>query len=92
MKKYLKNVEMEYIALDDAETVIHDTETGNIHYVDQISTVILQQLESPIALNDLFAMLLEMFDGNENEIKNDTAEFIKEMVQKKIVLEVSCED
>lgn len=92
MKKYLKNVEMEYIVLDDAETVIHDTETGNIHYVDQISTVILQQLESPIALNDLFAILLEMFDGNENEIKNDTAEFIKEMVQKKIVLEVSCED
>ena len=92
MKKYLKNVEMEYIVLDDAETVIHDTETGNIHYVDQISTVILQQLESPTALNDLFAILLEMFDGNENEIKNDTAEFIKEMVQKKIVLEVSCED
>ena len=88
----VKNVEMEYIVLDDAETVIHDTETGNIHYVDQISTVILQQLESPIALNDLFAILLEMFDGNENEIKNDTAEFIKEMVQKKIVLEVSCED
>lgn len=92
MKKYLKNVEMEYIVLDDAETVIHDTVTGNIHYIDQISTIILQQLESPIGLNDLFAILLEMFDGNEKEIKNDTAEFIKEMVQKKIVLEVSCED
>ena len=44
MKKYLKNVEMEYIVLDDAETVIHDMETGNIHYVDQISTVILPDL------------------------------------------------
>ena len=87
MKKYVKNDKMDYIALDEEETVIHDTESGSIHYIDQISTIILQQMETPITFDALIAALLEMFEGDENEIRNDTTEFLQELLQKNIILE-----
>ncbi len=92
MKKYIKNQNMEYIELDETETVIHDTETGNIHYIDQVSTIILQQLESALTFEELIAALLEMFEGDEGEIRADTAEFLKLLSDKNIVLEVEDEN
>lgn len=92
MKKYIKNKIMEYIELDESETVIHDTESGDIHYIDQVSTIILQQLEKTMSFEELIAALLELFEGDENEIRNDTAEFLTELAQKNIILEVEDED
>lgn len=92
MKKYVKNKNMEYIELDETETVIHDTESGSIHYLDQVSTIILQTLEEPLSFDALIEALLEMFEGDESVIRNDTAEFLTEMIQKNIVTEVACED
>jgi len=77
---------MEYIALDDEETVIHDTESGSIHYIDQISTIILQQMENPVTFEELIAALLEIFEGDENEIRSDTAAFLQELQEKNILL------
>jgi len=88
MKKYIKNNAMEYLELDEAETVIYDVEKGNIHYVDEISIIILQQLEKAMSFEELISALLEIFAGDENEIRSDTAEFIEALVEKKILLEV----
>jgi len=88
MKKYIKNNAMEYLELDEAETVIYDVEKGNIHYVDEISIIILQQLEKAMSFEELISALLEIFEGDENEIRSDTAEFIEALVEKKILLEV----
>lgn len=92
MKKYIKNNAMEYLELDEAETVIYDVEQGNIHYVDEISIIILQQLEKAMSFEELISALLEIFEGDENEIRSNTVEFIEALVEKKILLEVENDD
>ncbi len=92
MKKYIKNKTMEYIELDESETVINDIESGDIHYIDEVSTIILKQLEKALSFEELIVALLELFEGNEHEIRQDTAEFLNELVQKNIILEVEDED
>jgi len=92
MKKYIKNKNMEYIELDETETVINDTESGSIHYIDQVSTIILQQLEEALTFEELIAALLELFEGDEGEIRTDTAEFLTLLVEKNIIHEVEDEN
>lgn len=77
---------MEFIALDETEQVIHDVESGDIHYLDEISSVILSQLNQPITLDALIERLLELFEGNSDEIRSDTLEFLNEMTTKNVVM------
>ena len=64
MLKYVTNPKMEFISLDDSEQVIHDTGSGDIHYINAISKVILEQLSVPLTFDELIAKLLELFDGD----------------------------
>ena len=77
---------MEFIPLDETEQVIHDNESGDIHYLDEISGIILSQLAESITLDTLLERLLEMFDGEPEEIRADTVEFLEEMAAKNVVL------
>ena len=86
MKKYITNPNMEFIPLDETEQVIHDNESGDIHYLDEISGIILSQLAESITLDTLLERLLEMFDGEPEEIRADTVEFLEEMAAKNVVL------
>ena len=86
MKLYKTNPSMELIPLDETEQVIHDSESGDIHYLDEISSIILSQLAEPITLDALLERLLEMFDGDPDEIRADTLEFLEELTAKNVVL------
>lgn len=86
MQTYKISKSIEYIPLDENEQVLHDTETGDIHYLDEISGIILEQLKTPLTADILIEKLLEMFEGNPDEIRADTMEFLGELVEKKIVL------
>lgn len=86
MKKYKTNPIMEFIPLDETEQVIHDSENGDIHYLDEISCIILSQLDEPITLDALLERLLEIFDGDHEKIRTDTLEFLEEMTAKNVVL------
>ncbi len=86
MKTYKISKSIEYIPLDENEQVLHDTETGDIHYLDEISGIILEYLKTPLTADTLVAKLLEMFVGNPDEIRTDTMEFLSVMVEKKILL------
>lgn len=91
MKLYKINPTMEFVPLDESEQVIHDTKSGDIHYVDETSTVILDMLSSPMTADELVDKLLEMFDGDPDEIRADTLEFLEEMIAKNVVLVIDDE-
>ena len=86
MKTYQISKSMEYIPLDETEQVIHNTENGDIHYLDEISSIILEHLKTPLTACALLDKLLALFEGDPEEIRTDTMEFLGEMVEKKIVL------
>lgn len=86
MKKYKTNPSMEFIPLDETEQVIHDNESGDIHYVDETSAVILDLLSSPMTSDELIGKLLDMFEGDPDEIRADTIEFLDELVAKNIII------
>ena len=92
MKKYKTNPNMEFIPLDESEQVIHDNESGDIHYIDETSVVILDLLSTPMASDELIGKLLDMFDGNPDEIRADTIEFLDELVAKNIITETENEN
>lgn len=86
MITYRINPIMEFIPLDETEQVIYDGESGDIHYLDEISSVILSQLNQPLTLDALVERLLELFEGDSDEIRSDTLEFLNEMTTKNVVL------
>lgn len=92
MKKYKINPSMELIPLDESEQVIHDNESGDIHYVDDTSTIILDLLTSPMTSDELIDKLLDMFEGDPDEIRADTIEFLEELVSKNIITETENEN
>ena len=83
MKSYVISPKMEYIPLDENEQVIHDTESGDIHYVDEISTIILSHLSKPMTADELIAKLIDTFEGDPDVIRADTLEFLDELAGKK---------
>ena len=83
---------MELIPLDESEQVIHDNESGDIHYVDDTSTIILDLLTSPMTSDELIDKLLDMFEGDPDEIRADTIEFLEELVSKNIITETENEN
>lgn len=92
MKKYFINKSLEFIPLDESEQVVHDSESGDIHYVDEISSVILDLLSYPMTSDELINKLLDMYEGDPDEIRADTLEFLEELVEKNIITEIEDEN
>jgi hypothetical protein len=87
MIKYKCNPEMEYIELDETEQVIHDNITGDIHYLNNISGIIIKQFTVSLSIDDLMKQLFEIFDGDPSEIRSDAEEFVNELIKKHILIE-----
>ena len=88
MTVYVKNEAMDFITLDENDQVIHDIESGDIHYIDNISKCIIECLSKPLSADELIDKLIKIFDGNLDEIRTDTLEFIQQLVEKRILLVV----
>jgi len=83
---YQKNKEMDYIPVDETSLTVFDPETGDAHLFDETGISILNLLDEPCDLEILIEKLCEEYDASPEEIQADVEEFLKEVVEKKVVL------
>ena len=88
IKMYIKNEKMDYIETDGTSLAVFDPESGDTHFLDESGTDILQILEQPHDFDMIVEKICEIYDANPEEIKGDIVNFLKDAVEKRIVIEL----
>ena len=88
IKMYIKNEKMDYIETDESSAAVFDPESGDTHFLDEAGIAIMQILEQPHDFNALVEKVCEIYDGARDEIAGDVREFLNDVVQKGIVVEL----
>ena len=83
---YQKNKEMEYIPVDETSLTIFDPKTGDAHLFNETGIDILNALDEPRDLDSLLEKLCEEYNVTAENIKTDIEQFLKETVEKKVIL------
>lgn len=83
---YRKNEEMQYIQADESSLAVFDPESGDTHFFDEVGIQILNSLSEPCELDGLLEKLCEIYDAAPEDIRTDVEEFLRETVEKKVVL------
>ena len=97
LQRYRINPEAEILEIDDDNMAVYDTESGDIHYIDNTGKVILDMLKSEISEDLLMQKLYEIYCKDMTdidvpdskvraEITRDVQEFLDELIQKKVIL------
>ncbi len=69
----------------DGEVVMMSVENSEYYGLNQIGSHIWKCLESPLALNDLFAKLTDEFDIDIEKCKEDTMPFLRTLMEKNLI-------
>ena len=83
---YMKNKEMEHIPVDETSLTVFDSESGDVHFFDGPGIDILNALNEPRDLDSLLEKLYEEYEASPDDIKADVEQFLKEVVENKVVL------
>lgn len=84
--KYIINNNMEFLEIDDENLVVYDNESGDSHYIDETGKSILKILECETTEEALISQLCEIYSASAEEITSDVREFLKELIEKKVVI------
>ena len=79
-------MELEYIQADESSLAVFDPESGDTHFFDEVGIQILNNLSEPCELDGLLEKLCEIYDAAPEDIRTDVEEFLRETVEKKVVL------
>lgn len=82
----MKNKEMEYIQVDEKSLVIYDPDSGDTHFIDEVGQSILNLMEEEISVDALVETLSQMYVSEGDEIRRDVEAFLKELIEKKVVV------
>ena len=83
-----KNKEMEYIQVDEKSLVIYDPDSGDTHFIDETGQSILNLIEEEITDDALVQTLSQMYVSEGDEIRHDVEAFLKELIEKKVIIEL----
>ena len=83
---YVKNKEMEHIPVDETSLTVFDSASGDAHLFDGPGIDILNALSEPRDLDSLLEHLCEEYEASPDDVKADVEQFLKEAVEKKVVL------
>jgi PqqD family protein of HPr-rel-A system len=83
---YQKNKDMDYIPVDETSLTVFDPDTGDAHMFDETGISILDFLDEPRDLDSLLKKLCEEYNASPEDIKSDVEGFLKQAVEKKVVL------
>ena len=61
------------------ELVMMDIESGQYITLNKVASIIWQQLEKPIKVNDLVLMLIKKFEVSEEECTKETLEYLNKL-------------
>lgn len=85
--KIKKNEIMDYIPIDDISMAVNNPENGDTHFLEGTAYAIMQEiLEGKDSLEALTASLSEKYEAPEDVIRQDVADFLEELLTKKVVL------
>lgn len=79
---------MEFLEIDNESMAIYDPDNNDTHYIDAIGMAILSFLDEECEENELIDQLCNMYDGDRDKITSDVCEFLTELVEKKVVVEL----
>ena len=83
-----KNKEMEYIQVDEKSLVIYDPDSGDTHFIDEIGQSILNLLDEETTVDALVETLSQMYVSEGDEIRRDVEAFLRELIEKKVIIEL----
>ena len=82
-----RNPEIIASEIDD-EIVMMSIEAGNYYGLNAIGSALWNQLEQQDTIENIINLLVQKFDVDIDQCKNDTLSFIEDMVNKKTLLVV----
>ena len=85
----MKNKEMEYIQVDEKSLVIYDPDSGDTHFIDEVGQSILNLMEEEVTVDALVETLSQMYISEGDEIRHDVEAFLRELIEKKVVVALS---
>lgn len=86
--KYIKNKSMDFLDIDDENLVVYDPDSGDTHYIGEPGKTILSLLEDETEFDALVSKLCELYSAADGEIEADVREFLAELVEKKVVMQL----
>src|SRR4030042_788512 len=75
----------------DGEVVMLSIENSEYYGMDKVGSHIWQLIEKPISLKQLIGILLDEYEVAEEQCKEDTVNFIEQLMEKELV-EVTISD
>ncbi len=79
-----RNENMLFSKLDD-ELVMMSIQNNEYYGLDNIGTRIWEIIEKPISFSDLMKIILDEYEVNENECKEDILEFLNLLMEKNAI-------
>ena len=90
--KYQKNNAMDFIPADETSLAVFDHESGDTHLLDERGIDIVNLLGEPQDIQSLLSGLAEIYDAAPDDMQEEVAAFLTQMVEKRIVLALAHED
>ena len=92
MKKYKQVENVQILPLDEEESVIMAESDGDIHYVNKIANIIFSLFETPRTKESALLTLCDMFEGDEETIRDEGGSMIDTFCEKGLLTEVPASD
>ena len=83
---YQKNENFDFIQSDNDSLAVFDPETETVFFFDEVGIDILKVLETPHTIENLINELCKIYDATPEDISDDVNEFIKDTLEKKVVI------
>ena len=77
---------VEVLEIDEENLAIYDSDSGDVHYIDETGKSILDLIGTGSTEEDLIVKLCEMYHADKEEIIGDVRDFLDELMQKKVIL------
>lgn len=88
MKNLIINEKMQSIPLDEQSSILYYPSTRVIHVFDSIGQSIINICDGTKNIQNIKDAMREIFEGDKDQIESDVDSFIKELLEKGILLEV----
>ena len=77
---------LDFIKSDNDSLAVFDPETETVFFFDEVGIDILKVLETPHTIENLINELCKIYDATPEDISDDVNEFIKDTLEKKVVI------
>ena len=84
----MKNDSFDFMDVDPGNLVIFDPDVGDTHFIEEIGIDILNQIDGETDIDDLINSLSTIYDVDIEVIKKDVYDFINELIDKKVIIQL----